>query len=304
MNTSRKLIVIFVSCCALLVSSLLSAEAALTAGEVAQNFDDVLRKTHKSLSVKFTLSTCRYKVDNSRMQCTEEPRVKAVEHVLESYGRDIYSFSGVVAPVSSKGIAMLGYQYWDKDRVNDNWLYLPALNKVKRVVSIKDSQDSGSYFGSEFYIEDLEAPRLNEYTFDIVGEETITVREIEAGYVDRPAYILEWMPIEQRKKTSNYGKMHLWIDKERFILLKGEYYGHDGTIMKRRTISDLQFADNHWMPRRITMNNLDTRRVTVLNRLELAIGLDVDDEFLTRRSLTDRVFRERHLAEYAAVRHD
>ena len=186
-------------------------------------------------------------------------------------------------------------------KVNDNWLYLPALNKVKRVVSIKDSKDSGSYFGSEFYIEDLEDPRLEDYTYKILGEENVKVLEVGKGYVESPAYILEWMPTNQRKGTTNYGKMVMWVDKKRFILLKGEFYDHDGVLFKRRTIKNLQFVDGNWMPRQVTMDNMTTRRVTVMDRLALAIGMDVDDEYLTQRTLTDHAYRERYLSQFRSL---
>lgn len=298
MTLLRNLLAVSLSACALIAAAPALAQSALTPRQVAEKFDDELRRAHTTLSVKFKLSTCRYKIEQSQMRCAEKPREKAVENVVKSYGRDIRSISILSEPVTDRGIGMLGYQYWDKNKVNDNWLYLPALNKVKRVVSIKDSKDSGSYFGSEFYIEDLEDPRIDDYTYKILGEEKVKVLEVGKGYVESPAYILEWNPTAQRKDTTNYGKMVMWIDKKRFILLKGEFYDHDGVLFKRRTIKNLQLVNENWMPRQVTMDNLPTRRVTVMDRLAIAIGLDVDDDYLTQRTLTDHAYRERYLAKF------
>lgn len=300
MTILRNFAALSLSLCAAMVSSPLMAQS-LTPRQVADKFDEELRRAHTTLTVKFKLSTCRYKIEQTQMRCTEKPREKAVENVVKSYGRDIRSISILSEPVTDRGIGMLGYQYWDKNKVNDNWLYLPALNKVKRVVSIKDSKDSGSYFGSEFYIEDLEDPRLEDYTYKILGEENVKVLEVGKGYVESPAYILEWMPTNQRKGTTNYGKMVMWVDKKRFILLKGEFYDHDGVLFKRRTIKNLQFVDGNWMPRQVTMDNMTTRRVTVMDRLALAIGMDVDDEYLTQRTLTDHAYRERYLSQFRSL---
>lgn len=298
MTLLRSFAVLSLSACALLCAPIAFAQQALTPRQVAEKFDEELRRAHTTLSVKFKLSTCRYKIEQGQMRCAEKPREKAVENVVKSYGRDIRSISILSEPVTDRGIGMLGYQYWDKNKVNDNWLYLPALNKVKRVVSIKDSKDSGSYFGSEFYIEDLEDPRLDDYSYKILGEEKVKVLEVGKGYVESPAYVLEWTPTAQRRDTTNYGRMVFWVDKKRFILLKGEFYDHDGTLFKRRTIKNLQLVNENWMPRQVTMDNMTTRRVTVMDRLAIAIGLDVEDEYLTQRTLTDHAYRERYLAKF------
>lgn len=272
------------------------AHAALTPREVAQGYDDEFR--HPTLSVKFKLSTCRYKVEQSQMQCVEKPRERVVENVLKSYGRDIRSIAILSEPIGDRGIGMLGWQYWDKDKVNDYWMYLPALKKVKRVVSVKDSKDSGSYFGSEFYIEDLESPTLDDYSYKILGEESVKVLEVGKGYVDNPAYMLEWTPTLHKKESTNYGRMVMWIDKARFVLLKADYYDQDGTLYKRRTIKNLEQVDGKWMPRIVTMDNLSEGRVTVMDRQAIAIGLEVDDAYFEQRTLTDEAFRERYLSKF------
>ena len=176
-------------------------------------------------------------------------------------------------------------------------MYLPALNKVKRVVSSKDSKDS-SYFGSEFYIEDLEEPRLDEYTYKLLGEENVSVYETGKGYVESPAYMLEWTPTAKKMETTNYGRMVTWINKNRFVLLKGEYYDHDLALHKRRFIRNLELIDGEWMPKLVTMENVTDSRVTVMDRQALAIGLEVADEYFDQRTLTDEVFREKYLSRF------
>lgn len=281
---------------AMLVASAPVVAQAMTPRQVAEAYDAKLR--HPTLSVKFKLITCKYSIEQSKMRCVEKPRERVVENVLKSYGRDNRSVAVLSEPISDRGIGMLGFEYWEKNKVNDYWIYLPALNKVKRVLSTKDSKDSGSYFGTEFYIEDLEEPRLDEYTYKILGEEGITVLESGKGYVKSPAYILEWMPSLQRKEISNYGKVVMWVDKNRFVLLKSEHYDHDGRLVKRRTVKNLELVDGRWMPMQTTMDNLSERRVTVMDRQAVAIGLEVDDDYFSQRALTDEVFRERYLSKY------
>ena len=282
---------------ALAAPAALAAGAALTAREVAEKFDDQFR--HPSLSVRFKLSTCRYKVDQTQMSCREKPRETVVENVLKEKGRDVRTVAILREPISDKGIGMLGWQYWDKEKVNDYWLYLPALGKVKRVVSVKDSKDSGSYFGSEFFIEDLESRRLDEYVFKITGEENVKILQGKE-YVDHAAYVLEWTPTAGKLGFTSYSRMVTWIDKNNFVLLKGEYYDHDNMLYKRRTIKNLENIHGRWMPREVTMDNLSDRRVTLMRRDAVAIGLDVADEYFVQRTLTDEVFREKYMSGFRA----
>lgn len=279
-------------------SQSVSAEEELTPRDVAEKFDHVLRKSHNTMMVKFKLGTCKYVVNNDNMKCTEKPRVRVVENVLKYFGNDVRALAILQEPARDKGIGMLGWEYYDNRKNNDNWIYLPALNKVKRVVSSTDSRDSGSYFGSEFYIEDLQWRKLDDYTYKILGEEDVKVLEVGKGYVDRPGYILEWMPTKDRVTVSNYGKLVTWIDKERFILLKADLYDHNQKLFKKRTIKNLQLVDSNWMPRQVTMNNIDTRRVTIMNRERIAFNLEVDNEYFTQRALTDFIFRERYLDNF------
>lgn len=299
MEPIRKLVFFCLAACALMASAGVSAQAAqaaLTARQVAEKYDDELR--HPTMSVKFKLSTCRYKVEQSQMRCVERARERVVENVVKSYGRDMRTIGILSEPASDRGIGMLGLEYWDKRKVNDYWMYLPALNKVKRVISSKESKDSGSYFGSEFYLEDLEEPRLDEYTFKLLPEESVKVLETGKGYVANPAYVLEWTPTGAKRETSNYARMVTWIDKERFVLLKGEYFDQDHVLRKRRNIKNLERIDGRWTPKQVTMDNLADERVTVMDRQALAIGLEVADEYFSQRTLTDEVFRERYLAHF------
>lgn len=276
---------------------LTTSVVAQTPRELAESFDHVLRKSHSTMIVKFKLSTCAYKLVGSSLRCSEKPRVSVLENVLKYFGDDLRSTAIVFEPARDRGIGTLSFEYYDTDKDNSTWIYLSALGKVKRIISTQDSQDSGSFFGSEFYIEDLDYRKLNDYSYKILGEEDMKVLETD-GYVIRPAWMLEWTPTADRARKSKYGKVVTWIDKERHILLKEDSYNHNHKLFKRRTVKNLQLINNVWMPNQITMNNLLARRVSVMDRESMAINMDVPDEFLTKRTLTDHVFRERYLTEF------
>lgn len=269
---------------------------AVTPRQVAEKFDHVLRKSHKTVVTKFRLSTCRYAAAGEGVRCAEKPRVSVLENVLKFYGDDIRSAAIVLEPARDKGIGTLNYEYYDVRKDNAAWIYLSALGKVKRIISNSESDDSGSFFGSEFYIEDLDYRKLNDYSYKLLREENVRVHE-KAGPTNRPAWVLEWTPTAERARKSKYGRVVTWIDRERHILLREQYFNHDGQLFKERTIRSLELIDKHWMPRQIMMNNLQTKRVSTIDRELIVFDRDVQDEFLTQRVLTDQAFRERHLGE-------
>ncbi|TXI48902.1 MAG: outer membrane lipoprotein-sorting protein [Lysobacter sp.] len=302
-NSSRKTVmaVPLAALIALSASIVPSAGTVVAANEtprqVAEKFDYVLRKSHVTVVTKFKLSTCRYAKTGASVQCEEKPRVTLLENVLKFYGDDIRSAAIVLEPARDKGIGTLSYEYYDTSKDNATWIYLSALGKVKRIISSRDSEDSGSFFGSEFLIEDLDYRKMNDYTYKILREETFQVLE-KNGPASRPVWVLEWTPTASRARKSKYGKIVTWVDRERHILLKEQYFNHNSQLFKERTIRNLELIDKHWMPRQVIMKNLLANRVSTLDRQSIAFDWQIPDEFLTQRTLTDQAFRERYLAEF------
>lgn len=284
-------------CLLVLVLTLTAGVAsAMSPREIADRFDYVLRKSHSTLMTKFTLSTCRFRVEEGTARCAERPRVSVIENLLKFYGDDIRSTAMILEPARERGIAMLNYEYYDPSQDNSAWIYLPALGKVKRIIATQDSDDSGAFFGSEFYIEDLDYRRPDEYVFELLEEVDISTHEI-TGPTMRPAWVLQWTPTPERARKSKYGRVVTWIDRERHILLKEDLFNHNGQRVKERTVSGLEFVENHWWPKRVVMTNLLTRRVSTIDRLNNVFDREIPDEVLTQRVLTDQPFRERHMNE-------
>src|SRR5687768_5465186 len=165
------------------------------------------------------------------MKFSEKPRVKVLQSVeKKGYGDrkgDSRSVALILEPINDKGIGTLTYEYEDAARDADLWIYLPALGKVKRLQTSKENSDeSGSFFGSEFSIEDLEIKKVHEFTYKIVREET---------YNRRPVWVIESTPTERKAKKSRYSKTISWIDKERYLILRDDLYDSQGNICKQLT---------------------------------------------------------------------
>ena len=265
---------------------------AQTAEEIVREVDRVARESYTSTVQKTKLSTCKYHVKKKRMRCSEKPRIKVIESIQKDAGvnnLDSKSVSIILEPVSDRGIGMLSYDYDAADRDADTWLYLSALGKVKRMISSSESSDeSGSFFGTEFSIEDMESNKVEDYTYRILKE---------GNYMKRPVWVVESVPTPKRARKTRYGKAISWIDKERYLTMKVNLYNRHGKLYKQMTMRGIEKIDNVWISRRVTMNNLSTRRVTNMELLSVAFNMEVSEEFLTQRTLTDFAFRERNLVK-------
>ncbi len=287
MKTINKLFVIL-----LVITFFTPGLSAQTARDIMVEVDKVSRESSSSSVQKMKLSTCKYGVVKKKMRCVETPRVKVMESVSMDTGvegRDTRSISIILEPIGEKGIGMLTYDYDAADKDADTWLYLSALGKVKRMISSsEDSDESGSFFGTEFAIEDVELNKVDDYTYKLLKETT---------YAGRPSWIIESKPTPKRAKKSKYGKSISWVDKERHLVLKVNLYNRHGKPYKQLTMRNIKKIDGVWVARNLTMNNRITRRVTNMDMISVAFNMDVPEDFLTQRTLTDFAFRERELAK-------
>jgi hypothetical protein len=287
-----KTILIRTACSLMLLQTISLNLSAQSAKDIMAKYDKVSKEASSSLIQQMKLSTCKYAVRQGKMVPTEKWRTNILEIVSKDAGadnKDSRSVSMVAEPVRDKGIGMLTYAYDAPGKDDDNWLYLPALGKVKRLVSSSGNNDeSGSFFGTEFYVEDVNARKVEDYTYKLLEEGT---------FANRPVWVLQLTPTSERAKKSNYGKVVLWIDKERYLILKQDLYNRNGVLFKQLNTRDIEKINDVWTVKRAEMNNLLTRRVTIMELTAVAYNIDVPGEFLTQRTLTDFAYKERTLVE-------
>ncbi|MBT4089377.1 MAG: outer membrane lipoprotein-sorting protein [Deltaproteobacteria bacterium] len=266
--------------------------AGQTARDIMLKVEKVTQESSTSAIQKMKLSTCKYGKKKKKIVCIEKPRVKVIESIQKDMGpsgKDTYGVSIILEPIGEKGIGMLSYDYDAADKDADTWLYLSALGKVKRMISSsEDSDESGSFFGTEFSVEDMESSKIDDYKYKMIKQ---------TSYRKRPVWIVESVPTPQRMRKTRYGKVVTWVDRERFIVLKVHLYNRHGKPHKRLSMRDIKLIDNVWVARKMSMNNLISRRVTHMRLYAIAFNIDVPDAFLTQRTLTDFAFRERELGK-------
>ena len=172
-------------------------------------------------------------------------------------------------PRDVKGTAFLTFSHVDGD--DDQWLYLPALKRVKRISS---SNKSGPFMGSEFAYEDISSQEVEEYTYRFLREEAVAGQQ---------AWVIERIPTHPK---SGYKRQEVYFDQTEYRTLKVVYYDRKGDLLKTLEQSDFeQYLDQYWRPLRMSMVNHQTGKSTELIWSDFQFRNEYSDADFDRASL-------------------
>lgn len=164
------------------------------------------------------------------------------------------------APADVRGMGFLVWKYAKKE--DDRWLYFPALKAVKRVAA--DDKRS-SFVGSDFTYEDISGRDLEEEQHTLVRQENLG---------DRPVYVVESKP----RTAATYARRLSWVDRERWLPLKEEYFDAEGKLQRTFTADKVEQIGGHWTVTSRSMVNAQTghRTEVVFKSVRYDAGLTED----------------------------
>lgn len=173
------------------------------------------------------------------------------------------------SPADVKGTAFLSFTH--KSGPDDQWLYLPALKRVKRIAS---RNKSGPFMGSEFAFEDLSSQEVEKYTYKYLGDEPCG---------DMQCFILERDPIDP---NSGYTRQVVTIDKAEYRTQKVIFYDRKNSLLKTLTFSDYkQFLERYWRAHTMFMDNHQTGKSTQLIWSDYQFKTGLEERDFNRNSL-------------------
>lgn len=188
---------------------------------------------------------------------------------LEVDGDGDKSLSLFKEPRDVEGTAMLTFTHGlDAD---DQWLYLPAIKRVKRISS---KNRSGPFMGSEFAFEDLGSQEIEKYSYKYLRDEACgdgwecTVSERYPEY-----------------ENSGYTRQLTWIDKAEFRTVKVEYYDRKDSLLKTLTLSGYNEHGGYWRADTFRMENHQTGKNTTLNWHNYEFGIGLNDRDFNKNAL-------------------
>lgn len=204
-------------------------------------------------------------------------RLRTIKTFTKDKGEDTYRLMFFVHPADVKDTSFLTYDYDDPDRDDDQWLYLPALNKTKRIAI---SDKSGSFMGSDLSYSDMTSRNLADYDFflkremDIKGDETWVIESIP-----RTRDVIE---------ETGYTKSLLWVRKDNFFVVRAIHWVKDGGYLKYVDVQQLDTVDGIWVGTRMvvmTKRGKQTIHKTILNWNNVKFNQDLDYDLFTVRRM-------------------
>ena len=239
---------------------------AITADEIAKQVDE---RDEGDKSISTMEMTLIDKHGNNR--------VRKMKNYAMDKGQDTHSVIFFLSPADVKNTAFLTYDYEDSDKDDDQWLYLPALKKTKRIAS---SDKSSSFMGSDFTYSDMTSRNIDDYTYRIAKEASVR---------DHKVWVMESVPKAQKTiDETGYTKSYMYVRQDNFVVVRALHILKETGKKKYLDVKKLEKIDGIWVATEIEMKTTKDKQTlhrTILKLDDVKFNQDLDDAFFTVRRI-------------------
>ena len=205
----------------------------------------------------------------------EKQRIRELRAFTKDKGEDTWSMMFFLAPADVEDTGFLTYDYDEASRDDDQWLYLPALKKTKRIAS---SDKSGSFMGSDFSYADMTDRPLAYYDYKLLQEAVV------AGH---PVWVIEAVPNnDEERDETGYTKSIQFIRKDNDVMIRSKIWVKKGNRNKYFNVEKLEQIEGIWVPTLMTMTTKkgeQTLHKTILRTSDVKFGQPLEyDQFSVR----------------------
>ena len=271
--------------------------------KIASNYNQIVLKFLTCLSVlfaTFTLSSAwaddpkarqiMEKVDarddgdniTSDMQMVlidknENERIRLLRSFRKDKGRDQWKLMFFLEPADVKDTAFLSYDYYNADKDDEQWLYLPALRKTKRIAS---SDKSGAFMGSDFSYADMTREALENFDYKLLKEMEVRGHKV---------WLIERMPRSERVIDEyGYTKSVQFVRQDNFVVVRAVHWVKEGGRLKYMDIKKLELIDGIWQPIEIHMTTTKAKRTlhkTIMRFQNVKFNQNLKESLFTVRQM-------------------
>ncbi len=204
-------------------------------------------------------------------------RERDIKTFRKDKGKDTYTIMFFESPADVKGTGFLTYDYAEAGKDDDQWLYLPALRKSKRIAS---TDKSGSFMGSDFNYSDMTKPDLEDYDFTLLKEE-----EVEG----QQTWLIQAVPRSDAKKDEiGYEKSQVWVREDNYVVVRAQRWVYKSSRMKFMKVNKLERIDGVWVStefQMVTREGQATVHATVLQFNNVRFNQKLPESLFTVRQL-------------------
>ncbi len=207
-------------------------------------------------------------------------RIRKIRNYWKDKGKDTLKIMFFLYPADVKDTGFLTFDYDDPDRDDDQWLYLPALRKTKRIAS---SDKSGSFMGSDFTYADMTSRDLEDYDFTFYEKKkAMDVKGVQTWVI--------WSIPRTREviDETGYEKSLLFVRQDNFVVIRAKHWVRDGGYLKYLDVKQLDHIDGIWIGTEIHMTKKKGKETTHKTELKLSdvkFNQDLSFELFTIRRL-------------------
>ncbi len=250
----------------ILIAMIFGASAftqTLSGYDIMKKSDEVPKSKTSSYTATMTLTD---KKGNTRIR---EVLEKSLE--LTDSTKSVIIFT---KPKDVSGVGYLTISYKEDSSGNkkdsDNWLYMPAMKKVRR---ISGSESGGDFMGTDFTYDDMGDRGLNKDNFQLIGEENID---------GASCYKVE---CKAKNSTEKNPRKICWIRKDNFMLCKAEFYDRQNELQRELICSDIKMVDGFWTTGKMLMKNIQKDHSTLIEMNNVSYGEKIDESLFSVAAL-------------------
>ena len=199
-----------------------------------------------------------------------DERVREIKQYLIEFGDMEKKIMFFISPADVRNTSFMNWSYDEVGKDDDQWIYLPALKKVKRISS--DSK-SDYFMGSDFTYDDLGDRHPSSDTHKLLREETLDGED---------CYVVESIPEEDEYM---YSKTITWIIKDKWIGKKKEFYDEDEDFLKTLTVNETKVIKDYIVITLSEMHNVQKDHRTIMKLDNVIIDSGVSENKFTERMM-------------------
>ena len=205
-------------------------------------------------------------IENSR----GNQRVREIKQFVKSVKNGEKKIMFFLSPADVKNTSFMTWSYDEKGKSDDQWIYLPALKKVKRI----SSDSKGDYFmGSDFTYDDLGDRHPMDDTHTILRKEVVNGEE---------TIVIESVPKDEEYM---YSRTVTWVVKDSWIGLKKEFYDEDDELLKILTVEGQKSFGDVIILTKVKMNNVQRNQFTIMEFSDVQIDTGIPNNKFTERMM-------------------
>ena len=250
----------------LIITLTISSLFAITGQEIAQKVHDLDDGDNSTSNMKMIL------IDKNKKK-----RVRELKRFAKDKGEDTLKLMFFLAPADVKDTAFLTYDYEDSNKDDDQWLYLPELQKVKRIAS---SDKSSSFMGSDFTYSDMTDKNVQDYTHKIMKETKV------GGH--KTWQMLVTPKTQKTIDETGYTKSILFVRQDNFVVVQALHYIKIGKKLKYMKVTGLELIDGIWSTTKIQMTTKKGKKTlhkTVIEFSDIKYNQELEESYFTTRTM-------------------